>query len=284
MSDTSDPNAGQRDFWNSPTGERWVRHQAQLDGSFEEITDRLLALVAPGPGMRLLDIGCGAGGTSLAAAGRGAAVTGIDISTALLARARERAEGAGPGGLTFLEADAQTHAFPAGSFDAALSRFGVMFFADPPAAFRTIRGALVQNGGLAFACWAGLAVNPWFRVPREAAIAHHGPVPPAEPREPGPMAFEEPGYVAEILQSAGFEDVSVDTKEVALRPPGTFEDAVDLTTIVGPAARVMRDYDATEADRTQVKTLIAEGFAPYRQGDTIAVPAVLHFVTARNPG
>ncbi|MCR5880984.1 class I SAM-dependent methyltransferase [Phenylobacterium sp. J367] len=152
-----------------------------------------MAALAPSAGERLLDIGCGAGETTIELAERvqpGGAVVGLDISRPLLEAARARAA---PSGVEFIEADAQTHAFPPGSFDGVFSRFGVMFFADPVAAFTNIRRALKSGGRLAFVCWRAAAENPVMTTPM-AAAAHLLPPLPRKPipRRRGPSPSRTP--------------------------------------------------------------------------------------------
>ena len=141
-------NADQSDYWNSVAGPKWVAFQEEIDTTFTGVTKELLARARPVAGMRVLDIGCGAGATALAAAravGAGGAVTGIDLSEPLLARAAERQATAGLRQMDFRLADAQSHAFaPAPAYDLLISRFGVMFFEDPVAAFRNLAGALAR--------------------------------------------------------------------------------------------------------------------------------------------
>ncbi|WP_170126396.1 class I SAM-dependent methyltransferase [Acuticoccus yangtzensis] len=277
----ADPNSDQRTFWNSPAGDKWVRYQEELDGLFTAITARLVTLLSPTPGMNVVDIGCGAGDLALTLAPRVASVTGVDLSVPLLTRARARADAAGLSNAAFIEADAQSHAF-ASPIDAVVSRFGVMFFADPVAAFANIRAAMRPGAPLVFATWAGLQPNPWFAIPRAAAVDRLGAVPPDAPREPGPMAFEEPAYVEEILTAAGFGAIGIDTATVDLHHP-SFADAVALSVNVGPASRILRSYDGTDEDVAAIQQAIAAAFAPFRRGDAIAVPACLHFVSAKAP-
>src|SRR5262249_6517301 len=143
---------------------------------------------------RVLDVGCGTGQTSIELArraGPGGAVTGIDISAPMLARARARAADAGARTVTFLDADAQTHRFDPASLDVCFSRFGIMFFAAPDAAFANLRSALRPAGRLAFVCWQSMRDNPWMLVPLMAAAAHITLPPPPAPDAPGPFSFAD---------------------------------------------------------------------------------------------
>ena len=202
----TEANADQATFWNAQPGQNWVDFQADLDAQLSEVTDRLLAACAARPGERVLDIGCGAGGSTLAlaaAVGAVGSVLGLDLSEPLLARAEERRRDLALGNVRFARGDAQDHPFAPGGFDLAASRFGVMFFADPVAAFRNIARALRPGGRLVFVAWAGPEHNPWFAIPQRAAVARLGPVAPTPPDAPGPMAFRDAARVTGLLEAAG---------------------------------------------------------------------------------
>jgi len=205
-------NAGQIAYWNADAGEHWASLQEYLDAQLEAHGDQAMQALAPAQGERILDVGCGSGQTSVAlgqVVGPGGAVTGLDISRPLLQAARRRAEAAGAANVSFVEADAQVHAFAPASFDALFSRFGVMFFADPPAAFANIRRALKPGARLAFVCWRTPAENPFMALPFAAAAALLPPVAPPVPGAPGPFAFADQARVRDILASAGFREVEL---------------------------------------------------------------------------
>lgn len=277
------PNFAQRDYWNTSAGEKWARLQSVLDATFSDVTQLLLDGADPAAESAVLDIGCGAGDTTIAFAGRAGSVLGVDISAPLLDVARRRIAAASLANADVLEADAQTHALPSAAYDLVVSRFGVMFFADPPAAFANILASMKPGGRLLMACWAGLDQNPWFRLPAEAAASVLGPAEPTPPRAPGPMAFAEADYVRSILESAGFTAVTNTVATPKLRPPGTFEEAVGLATYVGPAARLIQEREAGEADVARVTARIAETMAPHRDGERLVVPAALNMYAARKP-
>jgi SAM-dependent methyltransferase len=205
-------NADQIAYWNADAGDTWAALQKHMDAQLEPYGVRAMDALAPKSGERVLDVGCGSGQTSLAlgqAVGAGGAVIGLDISRPLLDVARRRAAESGAANVSFIEADAQTYAFAPAAFDAVFSRFGVMFFADPPAAFANIRRALKPDGRLAFVCWRTPAENIFMAVPHAAAAPQLPPALPPTPGAPGPFAFADPARVRHILSSAGFRDVDL---------------------------------------------------------------------------
>jgi ubiquinone/menaquinone biosynthesis C-methylase UbiE len=156
-------NADQIAYWNGPHGKIWAKEQEKRDRDHAALTEAGLALAAPKPGERVLDIGCGSGTTTLKLAAHAAPsgeAIGIDISGPMLAVARARAAQT-PARVRFIEADATDYAFDSESFDLAFSQFGVMFFADPAASFRNIHKAMKKDGRLVFVCWRGAFENPW---------------------------------------------------------------------------------------------------------------------------
>ncbi len=277
------PNAEQAEFWNLGPGQNWVEFQADLDALHEGVTEVLLRAAAPRAGEAVLDVGCGAGATSLALAAAVAPsgrVLGVDISAPLLRRAEERRRELGIGNLGFELADAQARRFEAGAFDLVASRFGVMFFADPVAAFRNLAAGLRPGGRLAFAAWAGPERNPWFTLPQRIAVARLGPVEPSPPDAPGPMAFRDIGRVCGILEAAGLSDCTGESLDVELHHPGGLEAVVRLAGQVGVAVRLMREKQATPEDRAAILDAIAAEFARFRSADGIRVPAGINLFTA----
>lgn len=281
-------NAQQIDEWNGNSGARWVEHQEWLDRRLAAFGAAALAAAAPRAGESVLDIGCGAGATTLelaravAPSGR---VTGIDISEPLLARARERARaGAGAGGLAadFVAADASRHAFPEGSFDLLFSRFGVMFFDDPVAAFRHLHSLLASTGRLAFVAWRAVAENDWFRLPLKAAFTVLPPQPRPEPFAPGPFAFADRARVDAILAEAGFKDVGFAPFDAPMLQ-GAGNDAVDTVMgeilRVGPIARLLAD--APDATARQAEDCIRTALAARQADGRLVLSGGAWIVTAR---
>ena len=157
------------------------------------VSDLLMAAAGAKPGERVIDVGCGCGATTIDFAARvrhGGEVLGLDVSEPMLARARERASQDLP--VRFVHADATVHDFAPDWADLIVSRFGVMFFADPARSFANLRKGLKRGGRLAFACWREAKQNPFFIVPLREARKHAPPLPEMGPEEPGPFALRRP--------------------------------------------------------------------------------------------
>jgi SAM-dependent methyltransferase len=282
--DATAPNAEQVTFWNEQAGPIWVARQTALDRMIAPFGERAMAALAARPGERIVDVGCGCGGTSLALGRRvtaSGAVLGVDVSEPMLARALERAAADGLGHVRFVAGDAQTHGFAAGSADAIFSRFGVMFFVDPTAAFANLRTALQPDGRLAFACWQERSVNPWMTTVLMAlASVVTLPAPPA-PDAPGPFSLGERARVERILAGAGFRDVAFQAFDVdlILGGGGTLDEAVEFALDLGPTAAVLRD--AGPDTRPKVTAALREALAPYATPHGVAMGSSTWIVTAR---
>jgi SAM-dependent methyltransferase len=278
-------NAEQVRYWNETAGPKWVAYQALLDAQLRPLGVRAMERGRIAAGERVLDVGCGCGDTTLELARRvspGGEVVGVDPSALMLARARERAREVGLANATFVEGDAQTHALPAASFDAVFSRFGVMFFADPSAAFANLRRGLRPGGRLAFVCWQAFTENPWVLVPLMAAAQHLTLPPPPAPGAPGPFAFADRDRVGGILRAAGFADVGFDDvrETLTLAGGGGLDAAVALLLEgIGPTSAVLRDADP--AVRERVAVAVREALAPFVDADGVRMPSAAWIVSAR---
>ena len=261
------PNAEQIRWWNEQSGPRWVASEAVLDAQIAPLGLAAMERARIAAGERVLDVGCGCGQTTLQLAeriGPRGSVTGIDVSTPMLERARARAVERGLAHTRFLNADAQTTAIGTAAFDLIFSRFGVMFFADPTAAFANLRASLAPGGRVVFVCWQELMRNPWMRVPLLAAAPHLPPLTPPAAGAPGPFAFADPARVRGILEAAGFADVAIDPCESELAVGGVggnLEQAVELVMQLGPLAAALREADADL--RLRVAASVREAIAPY---------------------
>ncbi len=233
----------QAEYWNGDVGTRWADMQAELDRVFSPLTASLLDGAGLAPGERVLDIGCGCGETALLAAARtgpGGAVTAVDVSRPMLARARSRpATGAA---ITWIEADAQTHPF-APEHDVALSRFGVMFFEESRAAFANIRRALRPGGRLAILCWRALSENPWVSVPRGAVLSVVPEPAPSPPGSPGPFRFADGDALVALLGEAGFASAAVAPIDHPVAIGADAEEAARFSATVGPIAGLLREIE-----------------------------------------
>jgi SAM-dependent methyltransferase len=272
----TEANADQRTFWNADPAHNWVAFQPQLDAQLTEVTARLLTACAPRPGERVLDIGCGAGGSTFAlaeAVGPTGSVLGLDLSEPLLARAEERRRALGLAHVRFETGDAQDHPFAPGAFELAASRFGMMFFADPVGAFRNLARALAPQGRLVFVAWAGPEDNPWFAIPLRAAVARLGPLAPVPPDAPGPMAFRDPARVTGLLEAAGLKNARAAPVDLGLPNPGGLDAVMELIGNIGALPRAMREKGGTPEDRAAILPAVRAELAAFATPEGIRLPA-----------
>ncbi len=272
-------NAAQAEFWNDAGGRAWAGAHAALDRQIRPLGEAAMAALVPRPGEHILDIGCGAGATSVALAervGPRGRVVGVDISGPLLAIAE--AAGAAIANLRFIRDDAQTHGFDHGAFDAAFSRFGVMFFADAVAAFANIRQALKPGGRLAFVCWRAMRENAWMHVPLMAAMPHLPPLPTPDPDAPGPFAFADAARVEAILAEAGFAEVSIRAHDCDIGG-NDLATTMALMLRVGPLGAALREAPELAP---KVEGAVAQALAPHVRNGEVWMPGAVWIVTARH--
>jgi len=279
------PNAEQIKYWNEQAGPKWVALQALLDTQIEPLGRRAMDSAGVLADTRVLDVGCGCGQTSLELArrvGSSGEVTGIDISTVMLERARQTAQELGVRNAVFLNADAQTYAFPPARSDVVFSRFGVMFFVDADAAFANLHHALRPEGRVAFVCWRSLFDNPWLLVPMMAAASHIQLPPPPAPDAPGPFSLADPERVRGILSRAGFGDIVLDELNETLSVGGGagLDQTVDFLLQMGPTAAVLRD-PANAAALPRIIAAVREALAPFLTPQGVRMPSAAWIVTAR---
>ena len=278
-------NAAMRRYWNEVAGPRWVGRQGAQEARNVEMLALLLEAAAPQPGERVLDVGCGTGVTTepyAKAVGPAGHVTGIDISQPMLDAARKRIEAAGLRNVTLTLADAQVHDFAPASCDLLTSRLGVMFFADPAAAFRNLHGALRPGGRLVMAVWAPLADNVHWQIPFAIAVRHLGPPAPEPETTPGPHVFGNRDYLRGILEGAGFADIAIEPRHFHIRGE-TAAAMAEHVGLFGAVQRLMDEKAAAEAVRRAIVSETEAAFAAYATPDGIRLPATFLLVTARRP-
>jgi SAM-dependent methyltransferase len=276
-----DLNADQIAYWNGPGGQHWTDRQQAQDILLAPISDLLIDRGKARPGDRIVDVGCGCGATSIAFAqkvGASGHVLGIDISAPMLARARQLA----PAGLPvdFVLADATVYPFDPASIDLVVSRFGVMFFAEPALSFANMRRALPPSGRLAFACWREPRENPWLMTPLQAVYKHVPKLPQLGPEDPGPFAFASEARVNGILSEAGFSGIAMEACDLSLDVAGGrgLDAAVEAALEIGPAARAL---DGQPPDVIAAATVsIGEALRPFARGQAVPLPASVWIVTA----
>ncbi|TXT38837.1 MAG: phcB1 [Comamonadaceae bacterium] len=281
-------NTNQIADWNDQSGERWVANQARLDAMVAAFGQAAIEAAAPATGERVLDIGCGAGTSSLALAARvsaGGQVLGVDISEPLISRARALTPQDTPA--LFQVADASSAELPEGAFDILFSRFGVMFFDDPTGAFAHMRRALRPGGRVAFVCWRGAAENDWVRLPMSALKGILPPTAPLHPEAPGPFSFGDRGRVSRILTAAGFTDIAITPFDASV-PFGegetrdaAIDDAVRMALEVGPLSRALTDQPDDIRARASAATRAA--FAGLTGELSLMINGAAWIVMARNP-
>jgi SAM-dependent methyltransferase len=276
-----DLNADQIAYWNGPGGQHWTDRQQTQDVLLAPISDILIDRARAKPGERIIDVGCGCGATTIALAqkaGPTGHVFGVDISAPMLARARQVA----PAGLPvdFVLADATVYPFDPASSDLLVSRFGVMFFAEPALSFANMRKALRPSGRLTFACWREPRDNPWMMAPLQAAYKHVPKLPQLGPEDPGPFSFVAEQRVHRILGAAGFSGVAMEPCNLSLDVAvgRGLDAAVESALEIGPASRALEGQPSDL--RAAATKSIREVLAPFAKGNTVPLAASIWIVTA----
>ncbi len=269
----------QDDFWNEEGGERWVENIDRLENMISNLSDHLLAHAAPSAGENVLDIGCGGGITSAAlaaAVGSSGEVLGADISEVILKVARYRFENVG--NLKFTTANAEVFPFVPQSYDLITSRFGVMFFASPEAAFRNIHQAAKPGGRMVYLCWRTLAENPWMGAPAAAAFTILPPPEKPEPGTPGPFSLADSKITTQIMADAGFRDIKFTPVDEPVNL-GALEPVLQFMTTMGPAAEPLKS--ASNADREAALAAMQATLEQHNTEDGVIMPSAIWVVEAK---
>lgn len=282
MHSASQADGGQVALWNGPAGRAWVEVQDLLEQTLKPIGDLLLEAAFTQDLKSIasvLDVGCGPGATTLAAARRLGAkgrCVGLDIAEPMIAAARSRAEREGSPA-TFICADAQTYAFAPASFDMIVSRFGVMFFDDPVQAFTNLRHATVDGGAMRLITWRSAAENPFMTAAERAAAPLLPDIPPRQPDAPGQFALADQGRISSILTKSGWAEIAIRPADVACTLPEN--ELVRYLTRMGPVGRALEGAD--DATRTRVIDAVRPAFDPYVRGSEVRFTAACWVIGAR---
>jgi SAM-dependent methyltransferase len=273
-------NSKQHEEWNNGTGRRWLDRHDAVDRQITPFGLRAIDRADVQSGQRVLHVGCGCGETTLELARRVGAsdfVTGIDISGLLTEVARRLANGSKVSNVRFESADAQTFPFPPRSFDLVFSRFGIMFFDDPEAAFSNFSQALHPSGRLSFVCWPTPPDNHFMTIPITAASRHVALAQPGDPEAPGPFVFADPERVKRILSRAGFGEIETD-RVIEKVGGGTLDETSHMLLELGPVNAIAEEID--EATRAAILADIRSALAPFESEGRVSLDATAWLVMA----
>ena len=286
--DATGPNWEQAEYWNEQAGPKWVVEKATLDHMIRPYGDDAIDGLKLTGSESVPDVGCGTGQTSLQLASRipSGHLLCVDIAEPMLARAQQDAKAEGYSNIRFERADAKTYPFEQAVFDVVFSRFGVMFFAAPQAAFSNLHRALKPGGQLRFVCWQPLSENEWISVPMRIVAMHAaaagvelpGPPPPSSP---GPLSLGDPAHLKGILSAAGFLDVTQEDSRiaVALGEDATLESAIHTAVQLRPAAGVFRELEA--GVQQQVAKALRSELESYLTPEGVRLKSACWLVNAR---
>ena len=274
-------------FWNDVLVPKFERFRNILLGGLSYHSEVPLAALSLRPGARVLDVGCGWGDTAIELArkvGPQGEVLGLDCCETFLETGREAAAAAGVANVRFVAADVQTYRFEP-RWDFCFSRFGMMFFANPVAAMRNIRNALVPGGELMFIVWRALADNPWMSIPK-ATVLRYLP-PPGEDAQtcgPGPFSMASADVVRGQLRAAGFEAVELRRNDGPVMVGADVEQAMQFQLALGPAGEIYREAGgAAEARKAEIEDALRAAITPYAGKDGVVMQSSSWTITARKP-
>lgn len=276
-------NTDMKEFWNGEGGEKWVRFQESIDAHLLPFGQEAIVAAALGDGESVLDIGCGSGDTTLQLArcvGQDGRVLGVDISEPILELAKNKSISTNQSNVRFEQGDAQIFRFEAESFDVIFSRFGVMFFDDPVAAFKNLHRALKSNGKIAFVCWQSAQNNEWITFPL-TVVANHVSLPaPLSEDEPGPMSFATPEKVHRILAAAGFSNIEINAFSEPFTVGNSIEASVAFLTQLSPVGGAIGKSSADDTIKSQITADLLDALVPYDTDYGVIMGAATWIVTA----
>lgn len=272
-------NTAQAQAWNGYEGDHWAGHYDRYDAVNRGFNEPLLAAAKVGAGDRVLDMGCGNGQLTRLAARRAAVATGVDLSGPMLARARERAKAEGVENVSFEQGDIQVFAFPDAAFDVALSRFGIMFFADPVMAFGNVARALRPGGRMAFAAMTSLSGTDLGVV--FDSLAPHLPTFEIGHGNGGPASFANPDHIRAVLDAAGFIEISCELVEFEGIWGSDAADAAEFLMGWGPV-RHHRELAGFATDEG-VRAALIEVLSPFTDTGAVRLRQAAWLVTAATP-
>ncbi|WP_028351907.1 class I SAM-dependent methyltransferase [Bradyrhizobium murdochi] len=281
MNVAQQPDDEQARLWNGPAGRGWVEARHVLEEMFRPFEDLLVQVVSEAAASCVLDVGCGTGATTLAAAralGTKGYCTGIDLSEPMIAVARARAALDGQPA-SFICADAQTHAFAPASFDMIISRLGVMFFADPVQAFANLRQAARPDARLRFIAWRGAAENPFMTTAERAAKPLLPDLPARRPEGPGQFAFADQRRIETILAASGWTAIDIRPIDIVCSFQKT--ELARYVGWLGPVGLFLQGAD--EGTRARVIETVSMAFEPYIRGPAVSFTAACWMVAAQAP-
>jgi SAM-dependent methyltransferase len=275
-------NTEQAEFW-AARATSWMSLESLHDQVIAPAGHMAMDRLDPQSGQQIVDLGCGTGRTTLELADRvapGGRALGVDIAAALLERAREHAGAAGIDNIDFQHADVQNSDLGRARFDGAFSRFGVMFFADPPAAFANVHRCLKPGAVLSFVCWQPVTSNEWMFVPAQAAVSVLGTPPdlPA-PDAPGPFSLSDKDRVTRVVGSAGFHSIDIKAHDDLIRTPAEdISEFADSALRIGAVQRMLEHADPNTIDR--VRAAIEEALRARLRDGEVALTRAIFLVRA----
>lgn len=267
-------NTEQAEFWNGRMGDAWASVEDNIDKMLAPMTESAISLLAPATGQYIIDIGCGCGSTSIAIADRGAEVWGVDISDKMIRQANSKNSN-----VSFSVADAASVPFEA-NYDAIFSRFGIMFFSDPEAAFENLKSALKPGGRFVFLCWQIPAKNPWMGMAGQALQPYQpADLPAPDPTAPGPYSLADPDRTKQLLTTAGFTDISIESIERDIYLGKDVSEALEFQKRVGPLSALLAETEASKHE--ELIGVVRDVFEPLVDSEGIRLPAAVWLVDAR---